>query len=109
VGLGTVTLPAGLCARRVGEGDDLTTHVTDSNGVVRVRVTRLAHGAVVGDACASGATGVQPLVIADRPARACTKTDGRRCYALLAVANVCAAAIGDAALVDGLIAQLPSQ
>jgi len=105
LGVGKWPLPAGFCAHRVGEGDDLTTHIVDAQGRVRVRVTRLAHGAPVGDACSEDRVSVTERVVNGRRARVCTRSDGRRCYAFPKVANVCSSTAEDAALLEELIAR----
>jgi hypothetical protein len=106
LGRGTIALPAGLCARRVGEGDDLSTEVVDLENRVRARVTRIAHGAPVGDACGDDVVSVEERTIRGHRARVCTRTGGRRCYAFPSVANLCSATASDVALVDDLVALL---
>ena len=103
LGIATADVPLGLCVRRVGEGDDMSTEVVDGDSRAHARVTMLAHGARVGDACGRDADLIGDRMVRGARVRACTKIDGRRCYAILGKANLCAAGPGDAALVDSLV------
>lgn len=91
--LGRLTLPEGHCARRVGEGDDLTATLSDESGFPYARLVHLAHGAKVGDVCA-GSAGREPQHLGSRSATRCIKEDGRLCVAFDTRASLCAAAAG---------------
>ena len=89
--LGRLLLPEGHCARRVGEGDDLTAVLSDESGFPYARLAHLAHGAKVGDACRAVA-GSAPQRLGAGSAVRCIKDDGRLCVAFHTRASLCAAA-----------------
>jgi hypothetical protein len=85
---GRLVVPRGHCARRVGEGDDMTSVLSDETGFPYARVAHLAHGAKIGDACAP-AKRKEPERVGGRPATRCKVESERLCIAFGPSASIC--------------------